>query len=84
MLLDREKRHTEILTQMMQDRALSPHINPRLRIPTIHRGKGRIRLIVLGQDPTVKDEKSRHGINIVLNLKGHGALHNYLQASVSN
>lgn len=79
MPINPESRYTEVLAAMTQDRQLSPYLNLRLKIPQVHRGSGLIRLIILGQDPTVKDETSRVGINKVLNLKGHGALHNYLQ-----
>jgi hypothetical protein len=40
---------------------------------------GKIRLIVIGQDPTVKNEASRETIETVLNLdKQHSSLYNYI------
>lgn len=68
-----------ISTALAQDAKLAPYLFLDQKIPEVHRGTGPIRLIVLGQDPTVKDKESRKGITRVLNLRGYGAIHNYLQ-----
>jgi len=75
--IDLERRCDEVLAAMKQDPHLSKYIDSQLKIPAVHRGTD-VRLIILGQDPTVKDDRSRKKIIKVLNLKGSGALHNYL------
>lgn len=44
------------------------------------KGKEEIKLIIIGQDPTVKDVKSRKRINITLNLDKKGKLKTYLDS----
>lgn len=75
---DLEGRFTKVLAEMMLDKQLSTYLDGSLKIAEVYRGSGPIRLIILGQDPTVKDEQSRKEISKVLNLKGYGAIHNYL------
>jgi len=41
-------------------------------------GTGEIKLIIVGQDPTVKNEKSRNSIKTVLNLDRRNNLYEYL------
>ena len=48
------------------------------RIPKVFQGSGEIKLVILGQDPTVKNIKSRSMINTVLSLDRNGALRRYL------
>lgn len=48
-------------------------------IPRPFRGSGDIRLVVLGQDPTVKNPEARRHITTVLNLDKPGSLRSYLQ-----
>ena len=43
------------------------------------RGHGGIQLVVLGQDPTVKNAEARGRITTVLNLDKPGSLRSYLQ-----
>ncbi|MDR0982102.1 MAG: hypothetical protein LBM07_02510 [Culturomica sp.] len=43
-------------------------------------GKEEIKLIIIGQDPTVKNEVSREKIKTTLNLDKGGALKNYIEA----
>jgi hypothetical protein len=54
-----------------------------LRIPQPYRGECDIKLIVLGQDPTVKDAGKRQDIKTVLNLDKNGSVRAYL-AGVCN
>lgn len=79
MSMDLESLYPGVLTALVADSQLSPYVNASLPIPKVHRGTGPIRLMILGQDPTVKDEVSRDQITKVLNLKGYGALHNYIK-----
>lgn len=84
MPLNLDERYAEILPLLARDAELSGYLDLEAPIPCVHVGKGPIRLFVVGQDPTVKDAKSRAGITCVLNLKGYGPLHNYLQRISSN
>jgi hypothetical protein len=66
------------LEELRQDSHLSPYIDPQYGIPSPYIGKGPIRLIVLGQDPTVKNAASRQSIRTVLNLDTNGSVRGYL------
>jgi hypothetical protein len=76
--LDIHQDATKVLTQLKADRKLSYFVDPDLGIPEVFRGQGDIQLIVLGQDPTVKNPASRRRITTVLNLDKPGALKDYL------
>ncbi len=71
--------------QLVQD---SLCLDPRLTglagtsrtIPRPFMGRGPIRLVVVGQDPTVQKESSRSSITTVLNLDRAGSLRAYLDS----
>jgi uracil-DNA glycosylase len=71
----------EVLRRIKADPRLRQYICTD-KIPSVFmdtNNKRMIRLIVIGQDPTVKKEASREKINTVLNLdKPHGSLYKYL------
>jgi hypothetical protein len=69
----------EIPSMLLQDSRLNAYIDHSIDIPQVYRGKGNIRLIVLGQDPTVKNAISRKKITTMLNLDKSGSLTNYLK-----
>jgi uracil-DNA glycosylase len=66
------------LSELKANPKLRRYVDSTLDIPEVFRGKGEIRLVVLGQDPTVKDPVSRRSINTVLNLDKGGNLKAYL------
>jgi hypothetical protein len=68
-----------VATQLSGDSRLKSYVNADMPIPRTFRGKGEIKLIVLGQDPTVKNAASLSKIDVVLNLRRKGGLWNYLQ-----
>jgi hypothetical protein len=68
-----------MLKAIASDPELSRFIDITLDIPSVFRGSGEIRLIVLGQDPTVKNPRSRARIKTVLNLDRQGGLCRYLE-----
>lgn len=72
---------SEVLLDMKADARLSPYVRTD-KIPSVYMGAEDtqcIRLVILGQDPTVKAEKSRAMITTVLNLdKPHGSLYRYI------
>jgi uracil-DNA glycosylase len=67
-----------VLNQLIADPNLGRFVDSTLDIPDIFCGEGEIRLIFLGQDPTVKNPRSRRRIKKVLNLDKDGSLKAYL------
>ena len=62
---------------------LAPWIDLKRGVPAPFVGTGDVRLIVLGQDPTVEVERSRDGIRTVLNLDRPGPLRTYIERIAS-
>ena len=58
--------------------AYGQYVDTSLPIPQAFIGSGTIRLIILGQDPTVKNAAARKSITTVLNLNKSGTLRTYL------
>jgi len=67
-----------ILTALASDPTIGGLVDTSLPAPSPFRGSGPIRLIILGQDPTVKNEQSRKRVATVLNLDRPGSLRNYI------
>lgn len=67
-----------ILRKIIADECLAPYIDACLAIPDVFVGAGEIKLIVLGQDPTVKDARKRREITVTLNLNKRGSVRNYM------
>lgn len=67
-----------ILEKTLTDPRLRPFVDASLPIPRVWPDSGEIRLIILGQDPTVKNEASKKNITHVLNLDKKGGLRTYL------
>jgi len=57
---------------------ISSYIDTSLTPPDPFRGRGKIRLIILGQDPTVQDPEYRKKIKVILLLNQPGGLRTYL------
>ncbi|MGA2159803.1 MAG: hypothetical protein ABSG90_11375 [Dehalococcoidia bacterium] len=80
-------RSSHVLQKLRADSRLSQYI-PTDQIPDVFTETDDvrdIRLIVIGQDPTVKSEASRSTINTVLNLDKHqGCLYGYLSHICNN
>ena len=57
---------------------ISSYIDTSLTPPAPFRGKGEIKLIVLGQDPTVHNPKHRKKLKVILLLNQPGRLRTYL------
>lgn len=69
-----------IRNRLLRDKELAVHIDKcRDRIPVPKVGKGEIKLIFIGQDPTVKNKTSRDSINVVLNLGKQNSLYRYIE-----
>jgi hypothetical protein len=67
-----------VLSELALDPNLRRFVDSTLDIPDVFCGKGEILLIFLGQDPTVKNPRSRRRIKKVLNLDKDGSLKAYL------
>jgi hypothetical protein len=63
---------------LKRDERLGQYVDGTLPIPKPYRGSGEIKLIVLGQDPTVKAVQDREAIRTVLNLDRKGSVRTYL------
>jgi uracil-DNA glycosylase len=57
---------------------LRVHVDTKHGIPAVHRGSGKIKLIIIGQDPTVKNKASRKNITSVLGLNRPGKMQRYV------
>jgi len=68
-----------ILEELRNATDLRGYVDFDLPIPMNFVGSGSIRLIVLGQDPTIKNPKSKANITTVLNLDKSGQLRRYLE-----
>jgi hypothetical protein len=67
-----------LFKKITADKSLARYVDVGLPIPDVFIGTGEIKLIVLGQDPTVKDPEKRKEITVTLNLNKRGAVRNYL------
>lgn len=67
-----------LFKKITADESLTPYVDVGLPIPDVFIGAGEIKLIVLGQDPTVKDPEERKEITVTLNLNKRGSVRNYL------
>ncbi|KUG24878.1 hypothetical protein ASZ90_005314 [hydrocarbon metagenome] len=68
----------DVLELMKSDSLLTRFIDISVPIPNNFRGSGEIKLILIGQDPTVKIAESRKNINTVLNLDKNGSIKKYV------
>jgi hypothetical protein len=78
-----EERVHQVLERLKSDRRLGKYVDTSIEIPQPYRGQGKIGLILLGQDPTVKDAQKREDIKTVLNLDKNGSVRAYV-AGVCN
>jgi uracil-DNA glycosylase len=66
------------LSRLEQLEAIRSFVETGLPIPRPYLGSGEIRLVIIGQDPTVQQQQQRAGIKTVLNLDKRGGLNTYL------
>jgi uracil-DNA glycosylase len=78
--LDIEKKSDEILSQILKNPHLKRVVDHSIKIPAIFKGSGPIRIIILGQNPTIKNPVDRKEITTVLNLNRNGALRSYVES----
>lgn len=72
------RRAKEIFEKLVTDPDLGHYVDATYPVPAVYRGQGEIKLVILGQDPTVKNVKSRALIKTVLNLDRSSHLQRYL------
>ena len=63
-----EQQTAIVIEQIKANPQLNQFVNSVLPTPKAFRGSGEIKLVILGQDPTVKNQKSLAKIKTVLNL----------------
>lgn len=73
-----DQKAQEVLDSLASHSRLNHFVDFKLPIPQVYHGTDDIKLIILGQDPTVRNVKSRATITTVLNLNKPGSLYNYL------
>jgi hypothetical protein len=73
-----QEKADRVLEQLQHDEGLGQYVDRSLQIPEPYCGTGKIKLVVLGQDPTVKDAQARQSIKTVLNLDKKGSVRAYL------
>lgn len=73
-----EQKSLIVFKKIITNQHLKQFVNEDLPIPSIYKGSGIIKLIFLGQDPTVKNIKTLNKITQVLNLNKSGNLLNYI------
>lgn len=80
MTIDYVTREAEqIRRRLLKDESLARCLDKnRDYIPVPKLGTGEIKLIIVGQDPTVKNEKSRDAVKTVLNLDKRTSLYEYI------
>lgn len=66
-------------SEALKDRALADIIDPDLPIPSPFHGGGKVKIVVVGQDPTVADEARRRRIKVVLALDESGPLRRHVE-----
>ena len=67
-----------VLKKLKANDELARFLDSCLHIPAPYSGSGPIKLVVLGQDPTIKDAEARRSIATVLNLGKKTSVWNYL------
>lgn len=78
MYIDIEMETLKVLEKIRSHSELSNYVDDDLKPPKVFGGEAPVRLIILGQDPTVKKTERRKTITTVLNLNRKGALKNYV------
>jgi hypothetical protein len=72
------QRSREALSNLAKDPVVGPYVDAGLGIPNPFSKGDDVRLIVIGQDPTVKAEATRTAIRTVLNLDKPGTLRTFI------
>ena len=73
-----------ITRQLSSDSKVGPYIDANLSSPKPFVGSGAIKLVLLGQDPTVKSAEQRKKIKTVLNLDKRGSLRSFVEDLVEH
>jgi uracil-DNA glycosylase len=68
----------EVVRTLASDRVLESYVDSELQLPRPFLGSGVIHLVIIGQDPTVENEKTRKKVTTALMLNGKGHLARFL------
>lgn len=72
-------RKQALITNLASDRKWKKIVDSSLSVPRVFKGNGDIKLIIIGQDPVIKNESNRKHITTVLNLdKPNNVLYRYI------
>ncbi len=69
---------TDTISKINNESKLSCYLESGYDIPNVYKGTEDIKLIILGQDPTVKNSIQRGKVTMVLNLDKQGSLRHYI------
>lgn len=73
-----DEKHRQVHYLILSKPHLREYIDAEHAIPEVYFGGGEIKLIVIGQDPTIKNKCSRKNITTVLNLNKPGKSQRYI------
>jgi hypothetical protein len=73
-----EEKIGQVYSLILSKPHLREYVDTKHEIPRVFRGTGKIRLIVVGQDPTIINKASRKNITSVLGLDKPGKMQRYI------
>lgn len=80
MIDDLMLRSQAVVRTLASDPVLKAYVDPELPLPRPFLGSGEIHLVIIGQDPTVENEKTRKKVTTALMLNGTGHLPSFLSS----
>lgn len=82
MIDDLMRRSEAVVSTLAGDAVVGGYVEAVRPLPRPFVGTGEIKLVILGQDPTVEREESRESVTTVLNLDRGGSLRTFLDGKV--
>jgi uracil-DNA glycosylase len=82
MIDDLMRRSEAVVRTLAGDPAVGGYINAGRPLPRPFMGTGEVKLVILGQDPTVERKESRESVTTVLNLDRGSSLRTFLHGTV--
>jgi hypothetical protein len=74
---DIDEKIRQVYSIILSKPLLREQVDTKHKIPAVHKGSGKIKMIIIGQDPTVKNKASRKNITSVLGLDRPGKMQRY-------
>jgi len=78
MIDDVRAKSDEVVVALSRDPKLQSYVDTQMPLPKLFHGGGEIRLVLIGQDPTVENIETRKKVNTVLMLDRRGHLSNFI------